>query len=55
MVISNYQPTTWLVIGAPPRLTPPLQKALLNTLRRGVKNAAAASAAGVLEERAQDS
>lgn len=31
------------------RLTPPLQKALLNTLRRGVVNAAAGSAAGFLE------
>lgn len=31
------------------KLTPPLQKALLNTLRRGVVNAAAGSAAGFLE------
>ena len=35
----------------PLRLTPPLQKALLNTLRRGVVNAAGGSAAGFLEER----
>jgi len=31
------------------KLTPPLQKALLNTLRRGVVNAAAGSTAGFLE------
>eukprot|EP00435_Cladocopium_sp_Y103_P050153 s209_g15.t1 len=33
------------------KLTPPLQKALVNTLRRGVANAAAGTAAGFLEER----
>ena len=32
------------------RLTPPLQKALVNTIRRGVANAAVGSAAGFLED-----